>query len=93
VIATEDGYLLKYLSVAYADCNLYAEGAACWEQIEAKLGLPSAEMPVCTSYEHIAELLGTDDVESEIAYPVEVRLSPRPTVKVVGGAIECWPQQ
>jgi hypothetical protein len=93
VIATEHGYLLKYLRVAYADCDLHLEGSACWEEIEAKLDLPSGGMPICTGYDRIAELVGTDDVESEISYPVEVSLFPRPTIKAVGGAVECWPQQ
>jgi hypothetical protein len=93
LIATEHGYLLKYLHVAYADCDLHAEGSACWEETKAKLDLPSGDMPVCTGYDHIAELVGTDHVPSEISYPVEVSLVPRPTIKAVGGVVECWPQQ
>jgi hypothetical protein len=55
--------------------------------------LKSDDMPVCTGYEHIAELIGTDDVESVIAYPVEVSLFPRPTMKVVAGPAKCWASQ
>jgi hypothetical protein len=93
ITSTEDGYVLKYLRVSYADCNLHAEGRACWEKIKAQTGLKSDDIPACTGYDHIAELVGTDDVESEIAYPVEVTLSPEPTVRIVGSAVRCWPQQ
>lgn len=93
VISTEHGYLLKYTSVADADCDLHFEGSTCWERIKRKLGLKTDDMPVCTGYDHIAELVGTDHVESVISYPVEVTLFPRPTVKVVAGPSECWAAQ
>lgn len=93
IVSTKDGYTLKYLRVSYADCNLRSEGRACWEKIKAQTGLKSDDIPVCTGYEHIAELVGTDDVESEIAYPVEVSLLPAPSVRIVGAAVKCWPQQ
>lgn len=93
VISTEDGYLLKYMRVADADCDLHLEGSACWEKIKSQLALKSDDMPVCTGYDYIAELIGTDHVESVIAYPVEVSLFPRPTIKTVAGAARCWAGQ
>lgn len=93
VIATDDGYLLKYMRVADADCDLHLEGDACWQKIKAALSLKTDNMPACTGYDHIAELIGTDHVESVIAYPVEVKLLPQPTVEVVAGAAKCWAAQ
>ena len=92
ILSMPDAYVLRYLRVADADCNLHSEGAACWKKIEAELGLQS-DMPACTGYDHIAELVGTDDVESVIAYPVEVTLSPRPTTRVLAGPARCWAAQ
>jgi len=91
VVSTSAGYLLKYLRVAVTDCNLNSEGAACWTEIKAEYALRSADMPLCTGYEHIADLVGTDQVESMIAYAVEVTLSPLPSIQSVAGPIKCWP--
>ena len=91
VFSTKAGFVLKYLRTYYAGCNLHAEGRSCWERIEAKLGLKSDRMPVCTGYDTIAKLVGTDEVESWIAYPVEVTLSPHPVIRAVAGPTKCWP--
>lgn len=87
---TSAGYLLKYLRVVVTDCNLNSEGAACWNEIKAKYELQSDDMPLCTGYDHIAELVGTDQVESVIAYPVEVTLFSEPSIQSVAGPIRCW---
>jgi hypothetical protein len=94
VFSTKAGYVLKYVSVAQADCDLHRDGRACWEKIKAKLHLKGDVMPACTGYEHIAEMekaFQTDHFESMVAYPVEVTLSPHPSVKTVAGPVECWP--
>ena len=91
VVSTSAGFLLKYLRVATTDCNLNSEGTACWNEIKAEYALRSDDVPLCTGYEHIAELVGTDQVESVIAYPVEVTLSPLPSIRSVAGAVSCWP--
>lgn len=94
VFSTKAGYLLKYVSVAQADCDLHHDGSACWEKVKAKLDLKSSDMPVCTGYEHIVEMakaFQTDYFESMVAYPVEVTLSPHPSVKTVAGPVTCWP--
>ncbi len=67
VVSTSAGYLLKYLRVAVTNCDLNSEGAACWNEIKAEYALRSADMPLCTGYEHIADLVGTDRVESMVA--------------------------
>lgn len=91
VISTPAGYVLRYLRVVDADCNLHAEGKACWQRMKAKFDVKSDHMPVCTGYDTIAKLVGTDDVESIIAYPVEVTLSPHPVIRTVAGPSKCWP--
>ena len=93
VITSQGGYVLKYLRVREAGCDLHLDGGACWGKVKGEFDLESDRMPVCTGYEHISEIWGTDHVESWIAYPVEVDLLPRPTVKNVAGAVLCWPAQ
>ena len=90
VVSTSAGYLLKYLRVAVTNCNLNSEGADCWNGIKAEYALRSDVMPVCTGYDHIADLVGTDQVESVISYAVEVTLSPVPSIESVAGPVSCW---
>ena len=91
VVSTSGGYLLKYLRVVLTECNLNSEGTACWNEIKAGYALRSVDMPLCTGYDHIADLVGTDQVESMIAYAVEVTLSPLPSIQSVAGPMKCWP--
>ena len=90
VVSTGAGYLLKYLRVVTTDCNLNSEGTACWNEIIAEYSLRSDEMPLCTGYDHIADLVGTDQVESVVAYAVEVTLLPFPSIQSVAGPTRCW---
>lgn len=90
VISTSAGYLLRYLRVVTADCNLNSEGKACWNEIKEQYALRSDDMPLCTGYDHIADLVGTDEVESVISYAVEVTLSPLPSIQSAGGPTRCW---
>lgn len=90
VVSTSAGYLLKYLRVADTDCDLNSEGAACWSAIKAEYSLRSDDLPLCTGYEHIADLVGTDQVESIIAYAVEVSLFPSPSIQSIPGTTRCW---
>jgi len=91
VVSTGAGYLLKYVRVVLTDCNLNREGTTCWNEIKAEYALHSDNKPLCTGYEHIAKLVGTDQVESMIAYAVEVTLSPLPSIQSVAGPVRCWP--
>lgn len=92
VYSTKAGYLLRYLRVVNVECNLHADERPCWEKVKAKLALKTDKMPVCTDYDHIAEVVGTDKVPSTVAYPVEVMLSAHPTIRTVAGPVKCWPQ-
>jgi hypothetical protein len=91
VAPSSAGYLLKYLRVVKADCNLNSDGTACWNEIKAEYALRPDDMPRCTGYDHIADLVGTDQVDSMIAYAVEVSLSPLPSIQSVAGPVKCWP--
>jgi hypothetical protein len=91
VVSTSEGYLLKYFRAVLTDCNLNTEGTACWNEIKAEYALRSDDMPACTGYDHIADLVGTDQVDSMIAYSVEVSLSPLPAIRSVAAPVRCWP--
>lgn len=91
VFSTSAGYLLKYFRVVLTDCNLNSEGTACWNEIKAEYALQSDDMPLCTGYDHIADLVGHDQVDSMIAYAVEATLSPLPSIQSVPGTVRCWP--
>jgi hypothetical protein len=93
VFSTKAGYLLRYLRVDNVDCNLHADARPCWKKVIAKHALKTDKMPVCTGYDYIAKLVGTDKVPSRVAYPVEVTLSAHPTIRAVAGPVKCWPQQ
>ena len=93
VIPADGGYLLRYMRVVDAGCNLNLEGHRCWERIAAEFSLPDNDLPVCTGYDFIGELVGTDDVESVVAYPVQTSLSDRPRMEPIAGSARCWPAQ
>ena len=81
------GYTVRYMRVAYAGCDLHSAGSECWEKVKARLALKSDDVPVCDGYES-----RTGPVDSVIAYPVEVTLSPGPAMESVAGSVECWPE-
>lgn len=78
--------VLRYLRVVSADCDLTKDGAACWNQLSAKLGITVSKPPICQGYEHAKEKL-----TSALGYPVSVVLSEPPQVNAVDGPIFCWP--
>ncbi len=84
--APDGGISLSYSRVVVFRCTLPREQAGCWSQIESKLGLDNAAAPVCTSYEK--QMTGT-----AIAYPVQVALTPAPSIRAVPGQIRCWPPE
>lgn len=84
--APDGSILLRYLRVAVFGCTLPREQAACWSQIQSKLGLQNAAAPVCLAYEK--QMTG-----SVISYPVEVALSSKPQLRPVPGQIRCWPPE
>jgi len=79
-------FSLSYLRVVQADCDLYREKVACWEQVRKKFELKSAQMPVCSGYKDIS-----DRWVSALAYPVTVFLFPEPVIKTISGPVKCWP--
>lgn len=86
VTPTKLGFLVRYHRVTEAGCVLRSEGRDCWKALEAKLALKNDEMAICREYEDIAE-----QVESMIACPVGVTLSPHPAPMHFPGPLECWP--
>ena len=91
VFSTKAGVVAKYLAAADAGCDLYAKGTECWKKVKAKFGLKSDHKPDCDGYPRAYKFFQTDRIESMIGYPVEVTLSPQPTVETVAGPIQCWP--
>ncbi|HLW97923.1 MAG TPA: hypothetical protein VKR82_04705 [Candidatus Acidoferrales bacterium] len=81
-----DQFILKYLRVVEAGCDLHSEKSSCWESVRKTLKLQNTEVPVCTGYEGISARF-----ESAVAYPVEVTLFPKPVVKTIEGPVRCWP--
>jgi hypothetical protein len=78
--------LLRYLRVVATDCDLHLEKTSCWERTKKNLDLKGVELPVCSGYKATS-----GRVASALAYPVEVFLLPQPTIKVIAGAVRCWP--
>lgn len=87
-----DGTLaLRYSRIVVFACTLPREQAACWSQIEGKLGIANVAAPACLAYQK--QMTG-----SVVAYPVEVTLplTPglrTPQVRAVAGEIRCWPPE
>jgi hypothetical protein len=90
VVTSLDGrIILRYRRVEGTDCDLRRkQEAACWRDVIAKLDLKTAQIPVC-DYRGINP--AQKHYASAIAYPVEVSLSPQPTIKTLSGAVGCWP--
>jgi hypothetical protein len=80
---------LLYSRVVMGDCSVPAGGNTCWSRIEQKAGLKDAPLPRCTDYEG-AEAGKTP---SAIAYPVEVSLFPKPSIRALANPVKCWPMQ
>jgi hypothetical protein len=84
---SSDGQIsLTYLRVTATDCDLHSAKASCWESVRGKLGVMSAQAPVCNGYKDV-----TTRWSSSVAYPVEVLLFPQPSARNVDGPVKCWP--
>jgi hypothetical protein len=77
---------LTYLRVVEAGCELHFQKASCWPQVKEKFKLKNAQAPVCSRYKNVPP-----PAEPALAYPVEVSLSPKPTIKTIAGPVRCWP--
>lgn len=89
VPAPSNQILLRYLRVASAGCSIPKSGEICWSKLQQRTGLTHSPMPTCSDYE------GTEAgmAASVVAYPVEVSLYPKPSVRVLGGPVRCYPQE
>lgn len=93
-VHTPDGRMsLRYLRVVEGDCSIPKGGASCWNRFREKFGLPLAAAPKCTGSEEEQTIPAHEEqMESAIAYPVEVELSARPSIKAVPGPVKCRPR-
>lgn len=80
------GVIATYLRVKDVGCDLHQEKTSCWESTRAVLKLKAHSIPTCTGYDNVSDCL-----ESIVAYPVELRLSPHPSIRSVIGPTKCWP--
>jgi hypothetical protein len=87
--ATGSQVTIRYLRVANAGCSIPKSGKSCWSKLQQQTGLAHSPMPKCSDYEG-AEV-GT--APSVIAYPVEVSLYPKPSVRPLGGPARCYPAE
>ena len=98
LVSTKDGHIdfyrisktqltLRYMRVFIGDCSVPKLRGACWSRFRKQPGLETAPMPKCSDYEG-AE---AGEANSVISYPVEVSLSPKPSIKALSNPIQCWP--
>ena len=75
---------LRYLRIVSGDCSLPNDGSACWSKFKEQLGLALAPMPKCDYH--------GEDVRdfSVVAYPVEVSLFPKPSIRALANPDKCW---
>ena len=98
---TDETLSLRYLRVVGGDCSIPKGGMSCWSQFRRKYGLPMATAPKCEGYRVEGEkewAVGDKgvppaeiDTPSAIAYPVVVKLFPRPLIRPVPGPVKCSP--
>jgi hypothetical protein len=86
VHASDSAIVLRYVRVYAADCSVRKERMSCWQRIVRQTGLERAPMP--------AACVDSTDPDtgapSVIGYRVQVRFSPKPTVKVLSNPRQCW---
>jgi len=81
--------MLRYLRVASAGCSIPKSGESCWSKLQQQTGLTHSPMPTCSDY--VGKEAGV--APSVVAYPVEVSLYPKPSLRVLGGPVRCYPQE
>ena len=93
-VQTPDGKMsLRYLRVVEGDCSIPKGGESCWNKFRERFGLPLAAAPKCTGSEEEGTIPASEEqMESAIAYPVAVNLSPRPSIRAVPGPVKCRPR-
>src|SRR5665213_2520858 len=103
VHTTDETLSLRYLRVVGGDCSIPKDGTSCWSKFRKHYGLALATVPTCTGYRHEGDkewVVGEEGVPPEeiktpsaIAYPVAVKLFPRPSIRAVPGLVKCSPVQ
>jgi hypothetical protein len=101
VHASDGSMSLRYLRVVGGDCSIPKDGMSCWTKFRRHYGLGLAIVPTCTGYRHEGDkewVVGDEGVPPEdiktpsaIAYPVMVKLFPRPSIRAVPGPVKCSP--
>jgi len=81
--------VIRYLRVANSGCSIPKSGEICWIKLQQQTGLAHSPMPKCSDYE--GKDAGT--AASVIAYPVEVSLFPKPSIRPLGGPFRCYPTE
>jgi hypothetical protein len=92
---------LRYLRVVGGDCSIPKDGMGCSSKFRRHYGLAPATVPKCTGYRHEGDkewVVGDEGVAPEeittasaIAYPVVVKLFPRPSIRAAPGPVKCTP--
>ena len=85
--ASDTQMTLRYLRVVTGTCSVPKDGSACWSKFKEQTGLRLAPMPKCS--DEPGEYAGREP--SVIAYPVEVSLFPKPSIKAIGNPVRCYP--
>jgi hypothetical protein len=80
---------LRYTRVVMGDCSVPAIGSTCWSKLAIKAGLKNAPMPKCSDYPGRE----AGKAESVIAYPVEVSLFPKTSMRALANPMKCWPSE
>jgi hypothetical protein len=93
-VQTSDGKMsLRYLRVVEGDCSIPKGGSSCWNKFREKFGLPLDTAPKCNGSEEEETIPTSEEpLESAIAYPVAVKLFPRPSIQAVPGPVKCRPR-
>lgn len=87
--APNNQVIIRYLRVASAGCSIPKSGESCWSKLQQQTGLTHSPMPKCSDDEGKEAGMAA----SVVAYPVEVSLYPKPSVRVLGGPVMCYPQE
>ena len=81
--------MIRYLRVANSGCSIPKSGENCWIKLQHQTGLVQSPMPKCSDYK--GKDAGT--AASVIAYPVEVSLIPKRSIRPLGGPVSCYPTE
>lgn len=81
---------IRYTRVYAGECSIPKEKSICWERFRTKNALLQSASPICSGYDDASKNTYTLNNPSVIGYPVEVRLSENPSIKVLPDSVKCW---